>query len=571
MDSPNQTTTIDGLFGGKQKFAVPSFQRAYSWQTKGGNQVGQFLSDICEQSNGRQYYLGHFLFERTSDDASIMVVDGQQRLTTTVIFMSCLVSECEKRGIIELGGTMVAEIAETYLEHYGQKFQTVKDDAAYFTSRIIKRNPDAVRATERKSERNISDAADFFAAVMNEASSDELFAWYEVLSKAVITTYTVSGYDAKAISAQIFAFQNDRGKDLTTLEKTKAWMMFQAYRCDIPTEDASYLVEAIESRFSDIYGMSECLAESEDAILGWHRQAFIDDKGDGALESIKRAFANAQNKVDWLLNFAASLAKTFRYVRDIEQVEERCDGLVADICHLGKSSAMPLLIKMHHYGFAAEAEKSQKALALIEQILFKLTFQNAGHRTNNLSKFALAFDGKNFEACLMPSLQNAAVNGFQPYWDFNGNCLRFFTENRYHYISEIKYVLYKYENYLRSQRNEAKLDIGACRGIFRENKRLENTLDHIAPQKPDYTVYTDAFRRDCLNNIGNLSLLTWSGNSSKSNSDPAMPVVRERYNTPQWSQKEVYEVLCTGHWGEKEIEARRKRIVDFIIKNWQLA
>ena len=571
MDSPNQTTTIDGLFGGKQKFAVPSFQRAYSWQTKGGNQVGQFLSDICEQSNGRQYYLGHFLFESTSDDASIMVVDGQQRLTTTVIFMSCLVSECEKRGIIELGGTMVAEIAETYLEHYGQKFQTVRDDAAYFTSRIIKRKPDAIRATERKSERNISDAADFFAAVMKEASSDDLFAWYEVLSKAVITTYTVSGYDAKAISAQIFAFQNDRGKDLTTLEKTKAWMMFQAYRCDIPTEDASYLVEAIESRFSDIYGMSEYLSESEDTILGWHRQAFIDDKGDGALESIKRAFANAQNKVDWLLNFAATLAKTFRYVRDIEQVEERCDGLVADICHLGKSSAMPLLIKMHHYGFAAEAAKSQKALALIEQILFKLTFQNAGYRTNNLSKFALAFDGKNFEACLMPSLQNAAANGFQPYWDFNGNCLRFFTENRYHYIGEIKYVLYKYENYLRSQRNEAKLDIGACRGIFRENKRVENTLDHIAPQTPDYTDYTDAFRRDYLNNIGNLSLLSWSGNSTKSNSDPAKPEVRERYNTPQWSQKEVYEVLCAGHWGEKEIEARRKRIVDFVIKNWQLA
>ena len=110
-----------------------------------------------------------------------------------------------------------------------------------------------------------------------------------------------------------------------------------------------------------------------------------------------------------------------------------------------------------------------------------------------------------------------------------------------------------------------------CNGIFRENKSVENTLDHIAPQNPDFTAYTERFRLDYLSNLGNLSLLTWSGNASKSNHDPAMPDVRERYHTPQWSQKEIYETLCAGRWGEKEIDDRRKRIVDFVIDNWKLA
>lgn len=567
MDAPNQKTTIDDLFSGKRRFSVPSFQRAYSWQVGNGDQVGQFLRDIREQGAGKQYYLGHFLFECDSGSESLQVVDGQQRLTTTVVFMSCLVSECEKRSIERLGDVDVAEIVETYLEHRGQKFQTVSEDAAFFLNRVIRRDSSATRTTERKSEGCLKAAADFFSAEMTAASTVELVAWYHVLSNAIITTFTIEGEDAKAVSAQVFAFQNDRGKGLTTLEKTKAWMIFQAYR-SADAENAWYLINALEVKFSEIFGLSECLLESEDVVLGWHRQAFIDGWDDGTLEAVKRSFGAALDKCAWLLDFSARLAQTFHFVHELEQTAERYEGLVADICCLGKASAMPLLIKLRHFNPAADVE--QKALELIENILFKLTFQNAGYRTNKLGQFAREYDGKNFESVLLPALENAAKNGFQPYWDFTGSCRQYFTENRYHYIREMKYVLYQYENHLRQARGEAKLDISACRAIFRENKSVENTLDHITPQTPDFTTYTDEFRRNYLSDIGNLSLLTWCLNSSKSNRDPTLPQVRERYNTPQRSQKEVYDILCAGHWSEAEIDARHKRIVDFVIAHWHL-
>jgi hypothetical protein len=569
MDAPNQKTTIDDLFSGKRRFSVPSFQRAYSWQVGNGDQVGQFLRDIREQGAEKQYYLGHFLFECESGAEALQVVDGQQRLTTTVVFMSCLVSECKKRGIERLGDVEVEEIAETYLEHRGQKFQTVKEDAAFFLQRIIKCDTSATRTSERKSEGCLNDAAAFFSTAMAAASTDDLVAWYQVLADAIVTTYTIEGEDAKAMSAQIFAFQNDRGKGLTTLEKAKAWMIYQAYR-HAEAENASYLIEALEVKFSEIYGLSECLQESEDGVLSWHRQAFIDGWDDGTLDAIKRSFDKAVDKIAWLLDFSARLAQTFRYVYELEQTAERWDGLVADICCLGKTSAMPLLIKLRHFGPASDTEGSQKALALIENILFKLTFQNAGYRTNKLAQFARDYDGTNFESVLLPTLEHAAKHGFQNYWDFTGSCLRYFTENRYHYISEVKYVLYKYENQLRKKRGARPLDIGACRAVFSGNKRVENTLDHIAPQDPDFTTYTNEFQRDYLSDIGNLSLLTWCANASKSNHDPTLPKVRERYNTPPLSQKEVYDILCTGHWGEKEIEERRKRIVDFVIAHWDL-
>ena len=57
---------------------------------------------LKEQPPGKNYFLGNFLFELdgSGDDTSwhLFVIDGQQRLTTVIIFFSCLVRELDRRG-----------------------------------------------------------------------------------------------------------------------------------------------------------------------------------------------------------------------------------------------------------------------------------------------------------------------------------------------------------------------------------------------------------------------------------------------------------------------------------------
>ena len=68
--------------------AVPSYQRAYSWEKA---QWQQLIDDLKESEGN--YYLGHFLFEHPegeTDPDKLLVIDGQQRLTTLIIFFSCL-------------------------------------------------------------------------------------------------------------------------------------------------------------------------------------------------------------------------------------------------------------------------------------------------------------------------------------------------------------------------------------------------------------------------------------------------------------------------------------------------
>ena len=95
-------TTIRGLFDTSIQFTIPVYQRAYSWQEENWS---VFLQDIREQINHQnEYSFGNLLLETIKKDLEYDVIDGQQRLTTLVIFMRALYNVIENnvaKGEIE--------------------------------------------------------------------------------------------------------------------------------------------------------------------------------------------------------------------------------------------------------------------------------------------------------------------------------------------------------------------------------------------------------------------------------------------------------------------------------------
>ena len=71
-------------------FSIPAFQRDYIWKEAN---VEDYFNDIFESyvENKGEYYLGNIVLAK-GEDSQWAIVDGQQRMTTTSIFVKALIN-----------------------------------------------------------------------------------------------------------------------------------------------------------------------------------------------------------------------------------------------------------------------------------------------------------------------------------------------------------------------------------------------------------------------------------------------------------------------------------------------
>jgi uncharacterized protein with ParB-like and HNH nuclease domain len=107
--------SLEELFSGKA-FRVPDYQRGYAWETP---QWDDFLEDLEYLSPGKHHYTGTVILHQQAKNlrdeegkthSLFDIVDGQQRLTTVVILLSCISSEFEKTNT-----TLASGVRKTYV------------------------------------------------------------------------------------------------------------------------------------------------------------------------------------------------------------------------------------------------------------------------------------------------------------------------------------------------------------------------------------------------------------------------------------------------------------------------
>ncbi|MEI9894255.1 MAG: DUF262 domain-containing protein [Chthoniobacter sp.] len=253
--------TLRSLFDRKCRFEIPSYQRSYSWERK---QRKQFLEDLIEHPPGAPYYYGHFIFEDGDAEDVALIIDGQQRLTTLVLFISAVVRELAGRG--EESAIELESLNRRYLSG---RVQTVDDDQNVFID-LIRKGGTGDRSKSRSKERLI-DANRFFTKVVRGSGVATLRRWVEILETAEITTFTVH---SKVQAAQIFTLQNSRGKELTDLEKLKAFLMFGIY-LHAEASKKNDAIGQVERSFGEIYRLIEHVSLlDEDAVFAHHDRAY---------------------------------------------------------------------------------------------------------------------------------------------------------------------------------------------------------------------------------------------------------------------------------------------------------
>jgi len=124
MEIKAQVHTIEDLKN--YHFLVPDYQREYVWRVD--DQVEQFLADIANEfepgsQDQRSYFLGSIIIVKNGTKYD--VIDGQQRLTTTVLTMCALRDLLKDQALDALQQNYLQSI-ETWLYSFDMKARQVQ-------------------------------------------------------------------------------------------------------------------------------------------------------------------------------------------------------------------------------------------------------------------------------------------------------------------------------------------------------------------------------------------------------------------------------------------------------------
>jgi len=280
----NGQKAISDLFETRRIFNIPKYQRAYAWEEK---QLQDFISDLDNQVLGRDYFFGTILLQVRDNEGNfkiVDIVDGQQRLTTLSIFMRLLLDK------LDSSEEDISILKETYVKYRNEyKLRILEYDQDFFRQCILEDHENAEKLITTPSQRRLLEAKNFFINVLKDRSVENLSELRQKIEGAKVLTYAVSN---SADATLIFETTNDRGQDLTDLEKIKSFLMYKIY---MVAEDPETYLESIQERFGEIYRDFEAtipyLTHDEEFIL---RNHFITFEAD--LRDCLKSFGDIQSQ-----------------------------------------------------------------------------------------------------------------------------------------------------------------------------------------------------------------------------------------------------------------------------------
>ena len=550
------------LFDSSQKtFTIPVYQRAYAWEIK---EWKTFLEDIIEQVEGdNNYFFGNILLETIKKGVKYEIIDGQQRLTTLTIFMRSLLTVLRER--IKAGEILnfsIDEKEKIFLKDGGnKKLRPVAYDMACYDALIM--DGKANFETSTASQKRIKLARIFFTKALQGKSTTILTSILEKLESTEITSIELVG---KKDAALMFELQNNRGKELTNMERLKSYFMYQMYvyskqdETEANIEHVSNVFKLIYSIINDIKGLNE------DSILIYHCNAYLKGYGYRTIDDIKEHFKESKSKVEWIIEFIEELHASFSNMKKMESCKE------VYLKRLYKLK-MPVfvyafLIKGYKY-FGDDDIKLSKLFHIMEILVFRYNLMNSrADIIARLNEILLGFNGD------VEELRASLKSKLNETWYWGDARTKNALDEWMYENSVLNYLLWSYEAHIQKK------------GYVVGAMKLENEqIEHISPQVPPnsevisagYEIsesnnYTDEFKNDYLNSLGNLMLISGSHNASIGNR-PFKEKLQSYKENPLLNQQAEIKNFASGTnekpiWDMRAIDKRHEAIVNFAIKNW---
>ncbi|WQW63578.1 DUF262 domain-containing HNH endonuclease family protein [Helicobacter pylori] len=584
---------LDGVIE-KGVFEIPSYQRGYAWQKE---QLEDFWNDLEHVSKlGDKFHYMHSLtlrgLENELEDSAFEIIDGQQRLATSLILLGLLAKITQnkdpKYSLINL------ELVLSY-KYYGlnEAFRAIMEE-----------EKDLERFQTSFYAKNLIDAYAFFKEKISDTPMETLEKMFDALIKKML--FSVVGLNDNRIDPfSSFETINNRGKDLSTLELFKNRLHFVAHKiCD--EGDLENLQQEINDTYTIIY---YDLRSFEDAHLESFLKHFVayyyGEKGDFKKRLLEMEF-NAHKrytdntnfndeyeKIDDLLFYLSYSSKVWNFLHTLDEksialifddnrkleieITPKMRGLLDKMRRLNALSDnafLPLLLSLFTIQLVGRSANKQPyttkeledLLEYLERFGF-LIYGVAGKNTAKNEWIESAFKAfrsyrereENITIENFPTLEKHFFKGKHSGLELLEESIhsKKNTEKWYEWGKALNYLLYEYELH---HNPETTLNFDSS---------LES-IEHILPQKPDqgYSAKEKSWAKNphIVHALGNLLLIPKNANSSLSNKP--FEEKRKQYLKGSYSEKEVAK---NASFGVVQIKERSEKLLDFLIVRYRIA
>lgn len=265
-------------------FRIPDYQRGYAW---GDSQILDFWNDLLNLVDTHDHYTGMLTLKKIDpnldddgwnkkdnwiiDDGytAYYVIDGQQRLTTSIILIFALISFCKKNKISHLGNNSIEEIEKKYISVTPRDskytklylFNYVKDDPSknYLEYNIFE-SGESPSLDETYYTLNLLRAKLFFQDRIQKLyeKNNNKVETISLLFRKLVTKFKFNIFYIKNELDVSVAFEtmNNRGKKLSTLELLKNRLIYLTNiftEEDLSEKDKETLRNEINRAWSEIY------------------------------------------------------------------------------------------------------------------------------------------------------------------------------------------------------------------------------------------------------------------------------------------------------------------------------
>ena len=550
----NGNVKIKDLFNGDKIFNIPKYQRAYAWEEE---HLESFLDDLLHQRSEKSYFLGTLLFhERDThgDYEFIDVVDGQQRLTTIIIFMKVIIST-----LLKVKSTAVSQKTYSRYVYDGEsyKLELENEDTGFLHNNIFEDvNPKKI---ETPSQKKLYDSKKYFKKKLSLLDVQQLERLFTVLISSDVILYVVNKISD---ATQIFELLNDRGRKLTNLEGVKSFLMYRI-GCLNLKDDGEQSIDNVQSSFSSIYRDVERYSINENDVLRYHTIAFEKSKTSDynspekyIKTKINGLFEKGEKDSiikDKIINYVNRLKESFVIYNDIKENAYKLKSL-DQLAIIGRINPFfPLMMRTRKYS-QAEFDSFIKSLV-------KFTFRATliGLRNKNENFYRYIREKEDYSDLFKSIIDDNC-------WNINKRVDEVLEyRNYFEWVNKniIKFILFSYENNLRENGGFPQLSKDV---YFSTDSREKLNIEHITAQNAKTLDMDDEFKENYLHSLGNLVIDTTSSNSRKGN-NPVEQKVDEYTKAPIMSQNIINKAKV--NWDDLEsvkefIDQRNSKIVDYI-------